>query len=454
MKPGVYSNLSNAEYHGGPGSSKSFLDLVHRSPLHAKHSREHANDNQPTTAQAIGTAFHTLVLEPEVFVKEYCLALRQSDVPHAIADRDTLVAMAEKYNAEQMLLAADTIKTRDELVARIAELNTTRLPKLSTSGNKDDLVARIIEQIYGGDSVMANTDYELGTAKTAQLKAIIELDNESRPGLLSDKGTTAELAKTLRDAGQEFRLFSEVCEAFLAQAGHDYLVDAKGSMAEIAQGLRNHGHTITLWSEVKAVWLENNGHRNVLDSDAWEQLHRMRDAVMAHPAARALLTAVPGVAEQSVYWIDAETGELCRCRPDFWRQDGIIVDVKTCEDASPEGFAKSIHNWRYHVQHPFYQDGINAMREQLLAAAAGEEFPPVVPAPVRAFVFLAVEKKAPHAVAVYMLDAEAVELGRMEYRRDLNTLHQCIENDNWPGYGDVIQPITLPAWAFTKALAA
>lgn len=389
MKPGVYDNVSNGDYHGGPGSSKSFLDLVARSPLHAKHAREQANDNPPTAAQAIGTAFHTLLLEPDVFVKEYCLGLRQADVPHAIADKDTLVAM-------------------------VAKLNETRLPKLSTSGTKDELVARILElESHLPDDVKASAE-KLAGWKLADLKAFIATANESRPGLLSDKGT----------------------------------------MAELAEILRANGHEISLWSEIKSVWLENNGHRNVLDADAWDQLHRMRDAVYAHPAARALLTAVPGKAEQSVYWIDAETGELCRCRPDFWRLDGIVVDVKTCEDASPEGFAKSIHNWRYHVQHPFYQDGINAMREQLLAASQGEEFPPQIPAPVRAFVFLAVEKKAPHAVAVYMLDAEAVELGRMEYRRDLNTLHQCIETGVWPGYGDAIQPITLPAWAFTKALAA
>lgn len=382
MKPGVYSDLSNAEYHGGPGSSKSFLDLVARSPLHAKYAREHANDNQPTTAQAIGTAFHTLVLEPEVFVKEYCLALRQSDVPHAIADKDTLVAM-------------------------VGELNAGRAAKLSTSGSK----AELAERIAAASTCPKET---LDEMSVAALKAMVSDLNETRPGLLSDKGTMAELAETLRA----------------------------------------NGHDIVLWSEVKQTWLENNGHRNVLDADAWDQLHRMRDAVMAHPAASALLTAVPGKAEQSVYWIDAETGELCRCRPDFWRQDGVIVDLKTCEDASPEGFAKSIHNWRYHVQHPFYQDGINAMREQLLAASEGDEFPPEIPAPVRAFVFLAVEKKAPHAVAVYLLDQEAVELGRMEYRRDLNTLHQCITTNNWPGYGDAIQPITLPAWAFTKAIAA
>lgn len=384
METGVYDGISNAEYHGGPGASKSFLDLVHRSPMHAKYAREHANDNEPTAAQALGTAFHTLLLEPDVFAKEYCLALRQQDVPDAIADRDTLVAM-------------------------VAKLNETRLPKLSASGSKAELIARIDGACaeHSCAELPCPEPFDSEAAKLADLKAVIATMNEHRPGLLSDRGTMAELAEILRANGRE----------------------------------------ITLWQDVKTQWLENNGHRKVLEQDTWDQLHAMRDAVMAHQAAGALLTGAPGKAEQSVYWIDAETGLLCRCRPDFWRQDGIVVDVKTCEDASPEGFAKAVANWRYHVQHPFYTDGINAMREQLLA----KETPPAdIPAPVRAFVFLAVEKKPPYAVGVYVLEHEAVELGHLEYRRDLATLKQCIDSDTWPGYGDAIQPLQLPRWAFNN----
>src|SRR5690606_28865958 len=93
MKPGVYAGIPNAEYHGGPGISKSGLDLIHRSPLHYKAVVDGANDNEPTAAQMIGTAAHALILEPAEFAKTYCLALRPQDVPHAIDDRDQLVAM-------------------------------------------------------------------------------------------------------------------------------------------------------------------------------------------------------------------------------------------------------------------------------------------------------------------------------------------------------------------------
>lgn len=364
MKPGVYEGIANSDYHGGPGISKSGLDLIHRSPMHYKAVIDGANDNQPTAAQAIGTAAHALILEPAEFAKDYCLALRQADVPEAIEDRDQLVAM-------------------------VAKLNEGRLPKLATGGSKAEQIDRIVENCVGW-----GTREELEAMKGAELKAIIERDNAGRAGLLSTSGNRHELAELLRA----------------------------------------NGVPVTLWSDVQVEWLQNNGQRTVLSAEQWDQLHRMRDAVMAHPAACALLTKVPGKAELSVYWNDPATGVLCRCRPDWWREDDVLVDLKTCEDASPEGFAKSMANWRYDVQAPFYLDGVRL--------ATGRK--------PRGFVFVAVEKKPPFAVGVYVLDSESLELGRAQYVADLRAYAECLRTDTWPGYGDKIQTISMPAWHANK----
>lgn len=374
MKPGVYSEISNAEYHGGPGVSNSGLALIRRSPLHFRARQLAANDNAPTAAQAIGTAFHALLLEPESFYRDYCLGLRQSDVPGVIDSRDQLVDM-------------------------IAKLNEGRLSRLSTSGSKADLIARITD-VVPAEARTAEYDAEIQRQSVGELKAIIDQLNTERPGLLSTSGTIAELAARLR-----------------------------------AEGV-----SLKLWDEAKAEWLANNGQRTVLKPEEWDQLMSMRDAVMAHPIARALLTGRPGKAEQSVYWVDQATGVLCRCRPDFWRDDNLIVDLKTTEDASPEGFAKSIANWSYDTQDAFYTDGI--------LAATGK--------PLRAFVFLAVEKSArvvegqPLGVAVYQLDEAGRDLGRAKYREDLGVYAQCVKSGIWPCYGDKLQTISLPQWHMNK----
>lgn len=81
-EPGIYNDISNADYHGGPGISKSGLDLIAKSPAHLHWAQTAANDNRaPTAAQRIGTAAHALILEPEVFAREYVLQLRRQDVP-------------------------------------------------------------------------------------------------------------------------------------------------------------------------------------------------------------------------------------------------------------------------------------------------------------------------------------------------------------------------------------
>lgn len=364
MKPGVYEGIPNIEYHTGPGISKSGLDLVHRSPMHYNAVVTAANDHTPTAAQELGTAAHALILEPDVFAATYCLALRRSDVPDAIDDRDVLVEMVNK-------------------------LNEGRLAKLPTSGNKNELIARIME--FTG---WTGETSELEAMKGAELKAIIEKANESRTGLLPTSGSRHNLAYLLRTNGVE----------------------------------------VTLWSDVLAEWTENNPGRIVLTPEQWDQLHAMAAAVHAHPAAGSLLTSCPGEAEKSVYWIDATTGVLCRCRPDWWRDDNVIVDLKTTEDASPEGFAKSIANWRYDVQAAYYLDGVQQ--------ATGKR--------PKAFVFIAVEKKPPYGVGVYVLDSESLDLGRAQYQHDLRVYAECVRSGEWPGYGDKIQTISLPGWHANK----
>lgn len=430
MQPGIYDNITNEQYHGGPGISKSGLDLIHRSPMHYQFATSAANDNEPTPAQALGTAFHMLLLEPELFEKTYCLSLRRQDVPEAIEDRDQLVAMVQEINAAREAAFPDAIRDREQLVAMVQQLNSTRKPKLITGGTKAELVDRILteqpEETY--------TPEQLEAMKAPELKGIIEQLNQHRAGLLSTSGKVDELAEILRSNGVELTLWAEICEDAQQQTGTPFIGSTSGSRHDMAQWLRANGQPVLLWSDVLASWTEANQHRTVLSQETWDQLMAMREAVMNHPAARALLTAKPGVAERSVYWIDASTGELCRCRPDFWREDDIVVDVKTTDDASPEGFAKSIANWRYDVQDPFYRDGIKA--------ATGRS--------LKGFVFLAVEKKAPHAVGVYVLDAESVELGRLQYRADLDRYAECKAANQWPGYGDKIQTISLPKWHANK----
>ena len=161
---------------------------------------------------------------------------------------------------------------------------------------------------------------------------------------------------------------------------------------------------------------------------AWAQSNALR---ILPDVADAMMSGRP---EVSAYWTDADTGILCKCRPDWVHhcQGGaIILDVKTASDASPDGFSKAVAKFGYHRQAAWYSDGY--------FAASG--------VPVIGFVFAVVESEPPYAAACYVLDQKSVEQGRRECREALNKFAWCKANNEWPGYQSGISEISLPAWA-------
>jgi len=190
--------------------------------------------------------------------------------------------------------------------------------------------------------------------------------------------------------------------------------DELSSRYDIAPDRRtNAGKSVA--AEMEAAGIE------AVTAPEMEQAMAMAASVRSHQAAAALLR--DGKAEQSFWWDDS-TGLRCKCRPD-WYNGTTIVDLKTTTDASPKGFAKSVAQWRYHVQQNHYLAGTFAER----------------------FVFIAVEKTYPYAVGVYELDETAALHGEAERRNNLQTIADCRAIAEWPGYGNTIQPLSLPNWA-------
>lgn len=256
IKPGIYSDLSNAEYHSGPGISKSGLDLIAKSPSLYQWNKTAPVDEEKTEALDFGTALHCWLLEPDIFHATY-----------------------------------------------------TIMPKF-------------------------NLRTAVGQADKAE--------------------------------------FLEVCK----QAG-----------------------------------------QVVVTEEDSRKLSIMRDSVMAHPVARMIFEA-DGVNEASIYWIDPETGELCRIRPDRMTElNGMpfIVDVKKIDGM--DRFRRHVLDFRYDVQAAMYVDGYEAH--------FGFKAP---------FLFLAVSSTVAagrYPVGVFQLSSELMAGGYEKYRTDLNTYHQCRQQDAW-----------------------
>lgn len=175
------------------------------------------------------------------------------------------------------------------------------------------------------------------------------------------------------------------------------------------------------------------GDEVLLKHDHYETVVGMRDALRRNECVREMLES-KGSGEMAVVWRDTETGVFCKgivdryCDYHGWP---MIPDLKTCADASPRAFAKTILNFKYHIKAAWYLDGLSAI------------------APCdRRFCWIACEKDAPYAVAVYEPDSETLGEGRRIYRRLLNEFAESKKTNTWQGYPEGIQPITLPKFGF------
>lgn len=178
------------------------------------------------------------------------------------------------------------------------------------------------------------------------------------------------------------------------------------------------------------AWRSANASKELISAADQARITAMIASVQAHPlAGRAIRD---GASEVTVRWTDEATGLPCKARADYFVDGKVrfVIDVKTCEDASPEVFAKAVSKYGYHIQHAHYAEAFRA---------AGK--------PLQNYLILAVEHKPPYAVAVYHIDAAAEARGFELRQRAIDAAARCTESGNWPAYPTGITQLTLPAYA-------
>jgi hypothetical protein len=172
------------------------------------------------------------------------------------------------------------------------------------------------------------------------------------------------------------------------------------------------------------------GDKSPLKPDHWFLAQSIIESIEGNERARKILSG--GDAEETLVWQDELTGLLCKSRMDYYRQDlGVVIDVKTTEDARPEAVARDIVKWGYHVSAAHYLDGLRTQ-----GLPGGESF-----------VWVFVEKKPPYAVALYVASEEMLERGEQLRHQYLTQFARCKLSGIWPGYSGEFKTIELPAWA-------
>lgn len=184
-----------------------------------------------------------------------------------------------------------------------------------------------------------------------------------------------------------------------------------------------------LWATFEAAAAD----RGILTAEQDRVVRGMAAAVTSNPKAARLLERCT-LREVSTTWTDDDSGLDCKARLDaLAEKDGLVFDLKTCQDAGLDGFQRTAWKYGYHGQAAFYLDGLRA------AGITAQ------------FLFVCVEAAPPHGVAIFLADDDFVEAGRVLVRRCLDLHSECLAANTWPGYPDAIQTLTLPAWARTAA---
>ncbi len=177
------------------------------------------------------------------------------------------------------------------------------------------------------------------------------------------------------------------------------------------------------------VWKAAHANFKILSQDDLATVRGIVDSLNEHPVAAEVIAN--GQKEQSFFWVDKETGIACKCRPDVLLGKNVF-DVKTTQDASPRGFQRNIMTYGMHLQSAWYLDGLSQIM--------GE--------PLTNFVHIAVEKSAPYAVGLYVLDDASLERARLDIRKALQTIADCEAKGQWPAYSSEVKTMNLPAWAW------
>jgi hypothetical protein len=181
--------------------------------------------------------------------------------------------------------------------------------------------------------------------------------------------------------------------------------------------------------EMYEQFMATHGGMELINQDDYDMIIGMYESVWNDPAASKLLTGCRF--ETPMFWTDEATGIECKCRLDAHKETeslGIVIDLKTCADASTATFMRESLRYGYDVQTAHYLRGYRMVFDR--------------PAD---FYFIAVEKTPPYAVNVIRATDGFIDRGTWQLIDMMDKLADCRRTDNWPGYGE--NELVLPEWA-------
>ena len=161
------------------------------------------------------------------------------------------------------------------------------------------------------------------------------------------KGTGSEIPYWLTD-------YQSIYTTNPADAARQWFKDAKF-------GMFIHLNLASLCENGKAdylLWKEGNAPDRLLDfvgiPKGTYKNSANKDSLLATKVGQRM-AGDQVINEASFFVTDPDIGIDLKTRPDsYWPQEGVIYDIKTCQDVSPAGFERDLRKYAYDLQAAFY----------------------------------------------------------------------------------------------------
>lgn len=173
------------------------------------------------------------------------------------------------------------------------------------------------------------------------------------------------------------------------------------------------------------AFLEASAGKEIISAEDAETVRAIVSAFKKNREAVSLLKGTRR--ERPLFWTD-DNGVKCKCRIDAFRP-GLMIDLKTAQDAETESFSREALRYGYDVQAAHYIDGYQHTQSAIMPE----------------WYFIVIEKAEPYAINILRADIGFIDHGIVLRQQLIEELITCQEQGNFPGYGT--NDLLLPHWA-------
>ena len=174
--------------------------------------------------------------------------------------------------------------------------------------------------------------------------------------------------------------------------------------------------------ETKAEWVKEHEDKIQCTSEQLGALLRIEENCKSKPMINVLLDGAKH--EVSGFW-DGQYDVPCKFRADVVTADNVIIDWKTCQDATK--FMWDAKKWQYHLQAAFYLEGLGAVVKEKL----------------QDFMFVAIESVPPYDCLIYHLDYDSLQRGQQMVSDAMLVYAENSQREKWEGYSDDVRNLSI-----------